>query len=298
MKSLAGRIGGGGIAAIAAIAIAAAAIGYRLMDAPPESEPDQTQPTDPLADLERRAEAEPENAAAWQELGFAYFERGRFADAATAYQRATGADPESAVLWSSLGEALVMASERDPMPPEARQAFRRAIALDRGEPRARYFMAVEKDLAGDHQGAIADWLALLADTPPGAPWESDLQRTIEQVGKINAIEVASRIEAANASRPASAPPIEAIPGPTQEQLAAASSLRPDEQREMAEGMVARLASRLEADPADVEGWIMLMRSYQALDRNADARAALGRALAANPAEREKLEAAASALGVR
>ena len=71
------------------------------------------------ARLQQRAEAEPDNAGAWQELGFAYFERGRFADAAKAYEHATQADPNSAVLWSSLGEALVMASDRDPMPPAA-----------------------------------------------------------------------------------------------------------------------------------------------------------------------------------
>src|SRR3546814_14962798 len=60
---------------------------------------------------------------------------------------------------------------------------------DLKEPRARYFLAVKKDLAGDHRGAIDDWFALLADTPQGAPWEPDLRRTIEQVGAIHQIEV-------------------------------------------------------------------------------------------------------------
>ena len=190
-----------------------------------------------------------------------------------------------------------MASERDPMPPQARQAFRKAIALDREDPRGRYFRAVEKDLAGDHPGAIADWLALLADTPPGAPWEADLTRTIEQVGRINSIEVEPRIAAAVADRPEAPPAVAAIPGPTQEQLAAASALRPAEQQQMAEGMVARLAARLESDPGDVDGWIMLMRSYQTLGRASEARAALARALAANPRDRARLESAARTLGL-
>ena len=298
MKGWLGRIGGGGLAAIAALAIAAAAIGYRLIDTERQQPADTAaHPGDPLAELERRAKAEPDNASAWQELGFAYFELGRFAEAVDAYQHATGADPDSALLWSSLGEALVMASERDPMPQEARQAFRKAIALDREEPRARYFMAVEKDLAGDHAGAIADWLALLADTPPGAPWEADLRRTIEQVGKIRSIRVDQRIAAVEAARPEAPPAVQAIPGPTQEQLTAASSLRPAEQQQMAEGMVSRLAARLESQPGDVDGWIMLMRSYQTLGRKDDARGALARALAANPRERSRLEAAAQTLGI-
>lgn len=297
VKGQFGKIGGGGLAALVALAIAAGSIGYRMMGTP-EERPASSGPADPLADLERRAQAEPDNAGAWQELGYAYFELGRFAEAAEAYDRATQADPQSAVLWASLGEALVMASERDPMPPEARQAFRKAIALDREEPRARYFLAVEKDLAEDHAGAIADWLALLADTPPGAPWEADLKRTIEQVGAINGIAVEDRIASALAKRADAAPAIAAIPGPTQEQLAAASSLRPAEQQQMAESMVARLAARLESEPGDVDGWIMLMRSYQTLGRGEEARAALARATAANPRDRARLASAAESLGVR
>jgi len=297
VKQVFDRIGGGGIAAIAAVALAGGAIGYRLLD---ERAPDEkpASPADPLAELERQANADPDNAGAWQELGFAYFEQGRFAEAAEAYRRATEADPDSAVLWSSLGEALVMGSQRDPMPVPAREAFRKAASLDPSDPRARYFLAVEKDLAGDHQGALADWLALLRDTPEGAPWEADLKRTIEQVGKINSIAVDERIAAALEGRPA--PPsvrMPGVPGPTREQLAAATSIPPSEQREMAESMVARLASRLKTQPGDVDGWIMLMRSYQTLGRAEEARSALGRAVAANPQHKARLEQAATGLGL-
>ena len=299
VKHWLGRIGGGGIAALVAVALAAGAIGYRLLGDRGNTPVAEAAPAgDPLAELQRRAESDPDNAGAWQELGFAYFERGRFVDAASAYERATQADPDSAVLWSSLGEALVMASERDPMPPPALAAFRKSAALDAKDPRARYFLAVEKDLAGDHAGAIGDWLALLAETPPGAPWEEDLKRTIEQVGKINDIPVEAKLAAAFERRPAAPPPtMAAIPGPTKEQLAAAASLRPAEQQDMAEAMVARLAARLERQPQDVEGWIMLMRSYQTLGRQADARSALNAAMAANPSARDRLRSAADTLGV-
>ncbi|HWK41192.1 MAG TPA: tetratricopeptide repeat protein [Croceibacterium sp.] len=297
MKQWIGRIGGGGLAALAAVMLAGGTIAYRLLDDPaPAAEP--ATPADPLAELERKANADPSNAGAWQELGFAYFERGRFAEAAEAYRRATDADPDSAVLWSSLGEALVMASERDPMPSAASEAFRKATAIDPADPRARYFRAVEKDLGGDHEGAIADWLALLSDTPEGAPWEDDLKRTIEQVGKIQSIDVAQRITAATAGRPARLPDVmPAIPGPTQEQLAAAAKIPPSQQREMAEDMVASLATRLESEPADVDGWIMLMRSYQTLGRTGEARGALNQATAANPGQKARLEQAAQSLGI-
>src|SRR3569623_1103399 len=170
MPEWARRIGGGGLAAIAAVALAAAAIGYRVWSQHAEA-PERVTPTDPVADLKRRAQAQPKDARTWQQLGLAYGELGRFDEAAKAYRRAVAADPKSAVLWSSLGEAVARASERDPMPPEARAAFAKAEALDPKDPRARYFLGVEKDLAGDHRGAIDAWLALLKDTPSGAPWD-------------------------------------------------------------------------------------------------------------------------------
>ena len=88
-----------------------------------------------------------------------------------------------------------------------------------------------------------------------------------------------------------------IPGPSQEQLAAASQLPASEQQAMAEGMVARLEARLASDPQDVDGWIMLMRSRKTLGDGARARAALQSALAANPGARARLEQAAAVLGV-
>lgn len=44
-----------------------------------------------------------------------------------------------------------------------------------------------------------------------------------------------------------------------------------------EGMVAKLAEKLKANPDDMQGWIMLARSYKALGRYADAAEAFGKA---------------------
>ena len=190
-----------------------------------------------------------------------------------------------------------MASVHDPMPPQALADFRRAQAADPSDPRSRYFLAVKQDLDGDHKGAIAAWLALLKDSPADAPWRSDLVRTIEQVGRINRIDVASRI-AATGGAATPLPARASLPGPTPQDLAAATALRPGEQREMAEGMVERLAARLKAQPKNPEGWIMLIRSRAYLGQADKAAAALGEAVAANPGEAEQMRAAAAAMGVR
>jgi len=263
--------------------------------------------SDPLGQLEQATRDNPQDSAAWRALGSGYFDAGRFDEAVRAYGQAATLAPDQAAVWSALGEARVMASRQDPMPVEALQAFRKAHALDPKDPRARYFLAVDKDLAGDHGGAVDDWLALLGDTPPGAPWEADLRRTIEQVGKIHKLDVAGRLAAvrqpaAPAGQGAGAADMpvvaQGIPGPSAMDLKAAGSIPPSQQREMAEGMVARLEGKLKAQPANPDGWLMLIRSRVTLGQPDKAAAALRDAVAANPGQAARLRQEAAVLGVK
>lgn len=74
-----------------------------------------------------------------------------------------------------------------------------------------------------------------------------------------------------------APATASTRGPSQEDVAAAQDMTAEERREMIEGMVGGLAARLEENPDDLQGWIMLGRSYTVLGRLDDADAALARA---------------------
>jgi cytochrome c-type biogenesis protein CcmH len=244
-----------------------------------------------------RSANEADNPAAkdWRVVGWAYAQNGDARAAADAYRKAAELEPERAENWSSLGEALQTPSAA--IVPEAAAAFGKAIALDASDPRARYFLAVQKDLGGDHKGAVEEWLALLKDTPPGAPWEADLRRTIEQTAARNRIDLAGRMPAPGAGGPAT----QAIPGPTAEQIASASSIPPGQQDAMVKQMVQRLEDRLKANPKDAEGWIRLMRSKAVLDDPAGASAALRAGLAAfrgDAASQARLNSAAAELGVR
>jgi cytochrome c-type biogenesis protein CcmH len=230
----------------------------------------------------------------WRVVGWAYAEAGNAAEAAAAYRKAAELEPGNAENWSSLGEALQAASRS--VVPEAAAAFRKAAELDPRDARARYFLAVQKDLGGDPKGAVEDWLALLRDTPPGAPWEADLRRTIEQAAAKARIDLAGRMPAQGETATATA----GIPGPSAEQLAAASSLPPGRQDAMVQQMVARLEGRLKADPKDEEGWIRLMRSRMVLGQSDRAAAALRSGLAAfrgDSAAAARLRNAAAELGV-
>ncbi|WP_374145969.1 tetratricopeptide repeat protein [Sphingomonas sp. 28-63-12] len=260
-----------------------------------------TQPQ-PIETLQARAQASPGDGNAWATLGDALFTKGRFDEAVVALEKGSVAAPGRADIWSALGEARVMASPRDPMPPAALTAFRKALTIDPKDPRSRYFTAVARDLSGDHQGAINDWLALLKDTPPGATWENDLRRTITQVAKINKIDVTAPLAklAPAASHPTMAGALAggaAIPGPSPEQMRAAAALTPSQQDMMAQQMVGQLEAKLRANPGNIDGWVMLMRSRKTLGENAKASRALADAIAANPAAAARLQSEAAALGI-
>jgi cytochrome c-type biogenesis protein CcmH len=267
---------------ILAALCAAASIGYAALGSGGPSRADAPQAKD------------------WRMVGWAYAEKGDGAASADAYRKAARIEPGNAENWSSLAEALQTGSAS--VVPEAAAALRKAIAIDPSDPRARYFLAVQKDLSGDHKGAVTDWLALLKDTPAGAPWEADLRRTIEQTAKHYAIAVKwPAPQPAGASPPtATATATAAIPGPTPDQLASAASIPPAQQDKMVRGMVDRLARRLEANPRDADGWIRLMRSRSVLDDRDGAARALRAGLAAfagDAAVQQKLRAAAAQLAV-
>lgn len=294
----------------AALLLAAGSIGFNVYqgrEAAPAPAADGGDNS--IAALKARAEASPGDAAAWSDLAFAYFQAQQFDDAAGAYRRALAITPDEAVLWSALGESLVLASKRDPLPPEALEAFGKAVSLDPQDPRARYFLAAKKDLDKDHEGALAAWLALLADSPQGAPWEADLVRTIEQVGQMNQIEVASRIaKAQGARKPALVAPgsgsvagegaSPTLRGPSAADVAAAARMKPSDQRTMAEGMVAQLETRLQSEPKNLDGWVMLIRSRMTLGEPTKAKAALDAAVKANPGAAAQLREQAAQLGVK
>jgi cytochrome c-type biogenesis protein CcmH len=230
----------------------------------------------------------------WRTVGWAYAQAGNAAEAAAAYRKAAAIEPGNAENWSSLGEALQVPSA-SPV-PEAQAAFRKAIELDPRDPRARYFLAAQMALAGDHKGAVEAWLDLLRDTPAGAPWEADLRRTIEQAAAKHRIDLAGRMPPAVAAETAKA----GMAGPTPEQLASISSLPPAQQAAMVEQMVARLEGRLKANPKDEDGWIRLMRARMVLGDPKAAQAALRSGLAAfagDPAAAGRLRNAAVELGV-
>ena len=94
--------------------------------------------------------------------------------------------------------------------------------------------------------------------------------------------------------------VEGKAGPSDDDVAAASDLSPEQRGVMIRGMVGRLAERLHRDGSDVEGWLRLVRSYVVLGERDKARAAAAearRALASAPDEVRRIDELVKGLGL-
>lgn len=172
-----------GLALLLAAFMTVGALGVYLANGMPElAAPGRTQAERPpdfaklVEALQQKVAERPDDPEGQRFLGRGLSELGRFAQAAEAYGRALALGDKSAALYADYGEALALAAEQ--VTPEAKAAFEQALALDKTEPRARYYLALAKADAGDLEGALADWQALLDESPPDAPWRAVLARHI------------------------------------------------------------------------------------------------------------------------
>ncbi|SRR5712692_783655 len=216
-----------------------------------------------LAQIEAHLERNPQDGRGWQVLGPVYMRLGRFDDAVKARRNSLRLLGSSAEREADLGEALVAAGNGI-VTVEAKAAFDRALALAPRDPRTRYFIGLSAEQDGKQAEAAATWHDLLAGAPADAAWVQFVRQSL------------ARLEGQ---------PVPAPPGPSADDLAAASELTPDQRAAMVRGMVERLAERLGREGSDLDGWMRLVRAYMVLgehDKAASATAAARRALGADP----------------
>ena len=95
-------------------------------------------------------------------------------------------------------------------------------------------------------------------------------------------------------------PNEPSPGPSQEQIAAATQIPAEQRDAMVLGMVERLSERLRREGGDPEGWARLVRSYLVLGKPQNAQAAAldgRRALGGDPEKLRRLNELLKDLGI-
>ena len=199
-----------------------------------------------------------------------------------------------------LGEATVLASQGQ-VTPAAEAIFRKAVSLDAGDPRARYYLAVGKDQKGDAKGAMDDWIALLKSAPPDAPWAPEVRAFVEKVAQDRHVDLTGRLPPAPAGPAlAEAAPSGSPPGPNADQVAAAGQMSAEGRQAMIEGMVAKQAASLKANPRDLDGWQRLIRARMVLGQAQAAAQAYrdaSKVFAGSPTEQAALRQTAASVGV-
>lgn len=217
-----------------------------------------------VADVEKYLEANPKNGRGWELLAPVYLRLGRFDDAVRARRNALEIFGPDAARLGDLGEAIVVASNGTVI-PEAKSLFERANAADPEDVMAQYYLGLSAKQEGRRDEAVKRWTALISSAREGAEWLPMVKSALARVDEKTPAFVAAAAPSAAAVAP------------------------PEHNGDAIEAMVARLAERLKTDGSDVPGWVQLVRSYRALGRTEQAKAAVTAAHAALASDREALQ---------
>lgn len=233
-----------------------------------------------IAKLETRLQSSPADAEGWRMLGWSYFNTQRYTEAAEAYAKAVYLEPGNADYRSSYGEALVQAAG-GVVTPRARQLFDEVLRIETGDSRSRFYVALAEEQAGHMAVAFERWGALLAAAPPDAEWLAEVRQHLATVGKAIGSEPSQPLASVSAAE------------------MTASGIDAD-QHAAIDGMIAGLRDKLQRNPADRDGWVMMIRSLAVRGDRLGAVQALRDALAAftgDPPTRQQIEQIAKSLGI-
>jgi cytochrome c-type biogenesis protein CcmH len=236
-----------------------------------------------VAQVEAHLEKNPNDGQGWQVVAPVYMRMGRFNDAVRARAQTIRLLGSSAEREADLGEAQVAAAN-GVVTADAKATFERALKQDASNLKAQYFSGLAAEQDGKPEEAARIWRGILTSAPANAPFRPLIQRSLARV-EPNVREVE---------------PNTPQPGPTQEDMAAAQQLTPEQRQEMIRGMVDRLAERLKADASDFEGWLRLVRAYAVMgdrDKAREAAQSARNTIGDDAEKRKRLDDLAKGLGI-
>ncbi len=216
--------------------------------------------------LQTRLETKPDDLEGWVLLARTQMSRGNYGAGADAYKKALALKDDPA-LMTDYAEALVLTSAT--VTQDALKIFTAARARDPLNPKARFYMGMEKAAAGNVRGAVQEWIDLVMVSPPGSPWvPAVMERAAQGVKKLGlklkdirpSPEARVLARAARAKRAKAA----AAAGPSRADVEAAAKMKSADRDALIRSMVKRLASRLKKNPDDRAGWEQLAQAYDVL----------------------------------
>ncbi len=201
----------------------------------------------------------------WAKLSSQYWDIGDMIEAAKTLEIGTQSIKDAKgrdTLMAAQAQVLIMANNNQ-VDDKAKALLEDILTRAPDNLRALFFLGLAAEQKGDMQGTKKYWSRVLAL----APQDSTLRKTL--LARIN--------------RQKNPPPKKAI------------SIPPGPQREMIEGMVAKLANRLRAEGGTAPEWARLGRSYAVLGQTDKAISAYNKARKLDPDNAEKYKAVLDSL---
>lgn len=212
-----------------------------------------------LEQMRTHLKSNPRDMEGWRILGRTARTVGDYVTAAEAFSELARMNPDEPNWRADELEAYI-AHAGGQVTPAARLVL--AALLDKApqHPAGQYYLGVTRLQAGDEAGARAAWTALADQSAADAPWMPQVRRQLSALGV-------------------------APPALSERDVAMVDGMSEEEREAFMASMLARLESRLESDPSDPQGWLMLARSRLALGNRTGAMEALQQGIAANPGEK-------------
>ena len=219
-----------------------------------------------VSDLSQRLLENPDDLRAWELLGASLMALGRPEEAQTAFLETVKRSGRDGDYLAMYAESLIR-SNNGQINTTARGVLREAEKTDSTDPRIQFYLGLADAQEGNVGAAVDRWITLANGAPADAPWLPMVVGRINEAAVAQGIDIEGRLNLAENTSP----------GPSQEDIAAAQEMTPEEQQQMIMSMVNGLAERLEAEPNNPDGWARLMQAYMVLGREDDAKAAFEKA---------------------
>lgn len=181
----------------------------------------------------------PQDHKGWEVLAKSARAVGDFSRAATAFGKLAELEPNN-VSWRAQELEAYIAMGAGQVTPAAKIVLQQLLQDEPEHPAGHYYLGLARRQVGDENGARAIWLALADRSDANAPWMPVLNERLTELGV----------------RP---------PRLSNEQISAVAEMTTEERDLFVKSMIDRLKERLESEPNDPEGWLMLARSQLAIE---------------------------------
>ncbi len=152
-----------------------------------------------IAQLEAELQRNPDQPEGWRLLAQAYQREEQAMKARNAYAKAVELAPQDAGLLAEAAQARALANDKRLFDAEAIALLQRALEIEPGHQRARWFLGIAQRQAGDAAAAAATWEPLLAQVD--AATAASLRKEIDTARKAGGLPPLTAPAAATSQNP-------------------------------------------------------------------------------------------------